>query len=208
MSSTATLSHADLATNNRRADYSIHPLFIERWSPRAYTGETIPDSVLFALFEAARWAPSGSNDQPWRFLYSKKGSATWQTFFDLLLPGNQRWAGQASALVVLVSKRTKIGRDGAPSISTSHSFDTGAAWQNLALQAHLLGWATRAIGGYDREKARIALRVPDDFALEAAVAIGRPGDKSLLSPEFQDREIPSGRHSLKELVIEGGFAAA
>ncbi|HEY5895819.1 MAG TPA: nitroreductase family protein [Chthoniobacterales bacterium] len=94
------------------------------------------------------------------------------------------------------------------SISTSHSFDTGAAWQNLALQAHLLGWGTRAIGGYDREKARIALRVPEDFALEAAVAIGRPGDKSLLSAEFQDREIPSGRQSLKELVIEGGFANA
>ena len=208
MSSAALPSAASATASARKADHAIHPLFIERWSPRAYTGETIPDSVLFAAFEAARWAPSGSNDQPWRFLYSKNGSASWQTFYDLLLPGNQRWAAKASALVVLASKKIKIGRDGAPTVSRFHSFDAGAAWQNFALQAHLLGWGTRAIGGYDREKARAALHVPADFELEAAIAVGKPGDKSLLPEDFRERETPNGRHPIKDLVFEGGFATA
>lgn len=189
----------------RKVDHAIHGLFAERWSPRAYTGEPIPDAVLFAAFEAARWAPSGGNDQPWRFLYAKRDSAAWPVFFDLLLPGNQRWADKAAALIVIVSKRIKLGRDGVPAASKSHSFDAGAAWQNFALQAHLSGWATRAIGGYDRDKARSALRVPDDYALEAAVAIGRPGDRSLLPADLQEREIPTGRHPLKDLVFAGGF---
>jgi len=192
----------------RQSEHAVAPLFIERWSPRAYTGEPIPDSVLLTLFEAARWAPSGSNDQPWRFLYAKRDSADWPIFFNLLVPVNQRWATQASALVVLVSKRVKIGRDGIPVPARSHSFDTGASWQNLALQAHLLGWGTRAIGGYNREQARIVLNVPEDYALEAAVAIGKPGDKSLLPAELQEREAPSGRHPLRELVLAGGFPAA
>jgi nitroreductase len=192
----------------RQSEYDVAPLFLDRWSPRAYTGEPIPDAVLFTLFDAARWAPSGSNDQPWRFLYAKRDSADWPKFCDLLAPVNQRWATQASVLVMLVSKRVKIGRDGVAVPARSHSFDTGAAWQNLALQAHLLGWGTRAIGGYNRDQARVVLNVPDDFALEAAVAIGKPGDKTLLSAELQEREVPSGRQPLKDLVIAGGFPAA
>lgn len=192
----------------RQAEHPVNPLFIERWSPRAYTGEEIPDAVLFTAFEAARWAPSGGNEQPWRFLYSKKGSATWQTFFDVLLPGNQTWAANASAIVFLVSKRFRVGRDGKLGPATSNSFDTGAAWQNFALQAHALGWGTRAIGGYDRDKARVALRVPEEFALEFAVAVGKPGDRSLLPPDQQAREVPNGRHPLQSLVIEGVWPAA
>jgi nitroreductase len=208
--STATLTPpaAAVTVSSRKADHAVLPLFVDRWSPRAYTGEAIPDSVLLTAFEAARWAPSGSNDQPWRFLYSKKGSASWPLFFSLLLPGNQRWADNASALVFVVSKKSKIGRDGVATVSKSHSFDAGAAWQNFALQAHALGWGTRAIGGYDREKARVALNVPDDFALEAGIAIGKPGDKARLPAELQDKEIPNGRLPLKDLLLEGGFSAA
>lgn len=191
----------------RQAAHVINPLFIERWSPRAYTGEEIPDAVLFAAFEAARWAPSGSNVQPWRFIYSKAGSESWGAFLDLLVPANRRWAEKASALVVLISKTVRIGADGVASPSRSHSFDTGAAWQNFALQAHHSGWGTRAIGGYDREKARALLNVPAEFALEAAIAIGRAGDRSLLPAELQARETPNERLPLAELVFNGGFRA-
>jgi len=191
---------------DRRPEHEIHPLFFQRWSPRAYTGEAIPDQVLNSIFEAARWAPSSSNEQPWRFIFARRGSVAWPIFFGLLNDGNRRWAEKASVLVVLVSKRSKVGRDGVTVPSKSHSFDTGAAWQNLALQAHLLGWGTRAIGGYDRDKARVALGVPEEFALEAAVAIGKPASKSTLPPDLQERDVPTGRLSTKDLVREGAFS--
>jgi nitroreductase len=192
----------------RQPHHDIHPLFFQRWSPRSYSGADIPDQVLRILFEAARWAPSSSNEQPWRFIFAKRGSVEWPVFFELLNDGNRRWAENASALVVLISKKSKIGRDGVTVVSKSHSFDTGAAWQNLALQAHLLGWGTRAIGGYDRDKARIVLGVPEDFALEAAVAIGKPAGKAALPPDLQEREVPTSRLPIAEFVWEGRFRAS
>ena len=192
----------------RRPGHRINPLFVQRWSPRAYTGEEIPDSVLFSAFEAARWAPSSINSQPWRFLYSKRHSASWDTFLHLLNPNNRLWAEKASALIVVVSKKTVIGRDGQLRESRTHSFDTGAAWQNFALQATEAGWPTHAMGGFDREKARLALKIPDDFAVEVAIAIGKQADKSVLPPELQEKEIPNSRHDLKDLILEGGFQGA
>ena len=190
----------------RQTEHDILPLFLHRWSPRAYTGEEIPDAVLFAAFEAARWAPSGSNAQPWRFLYAKRGGAKWPLFLDLLLPGNRAWAEKASALILIVSKKTGIRqRDGQIGPLPSRSFDSGAAWQNFSLQANASGWHTRGIGGYDREKARPALRVPEDYDLENFVAIGKQADRSTLSEELQQKEAPTSRLPLQELVLEGGF---
>lgn len=193
------------APSSRETDYEIHPLFIQRWSPRAFTGEEIPDAVLFSALEAARWAPSGSNAQPWRFIFSKRGSVSWPVFLDLLNPGNRLWAERASALILFVSKKT-VSRNGEVAQSKSHSFDTGAAWQNFALQALLLGWHTHGMGGFDREKARTDLKVPDDFAIEAVIAIGRQGDKSALPAELQEREFPNSRQPLKDLALEDGFS--
>jgi nitroreductase len=192
-------------SSDRKADYEIHPLFIQRWSPRAFTGEEIPDAELFSALEAARWAPSGSNAQPWRFVFSKRDSSSWPVFLDLLNPGNRRWAERASALILFVSKKT-VSRNGEVVQSKSHSFDTGAAWQNFALQALLLGWHTHGMGGFDREKARTDLKVPDDFTIEAVIAIGRQGDKSALPAELQEREFPNSRQPLKDLALEGGFS--
>jgi len=190
----------------RQAEHDILPLFINRWSPRAYTGEAIPDAVLFAAFEAARWAPSGSNAQPWRFVYAKRGVGNWPVFLDLLVPGNRAWAEKASALILIISKKTGIRqRDGLPGPLPSRSFDSGAAWQNFALQAFVSGWSTRAIGGYDREKARPALRIPDDYDLENFVAIGKQAEKEVLPEELRAKEFQSPRLPLKDLLFEGGF---
>jgi nitroreductase len=188
----------------RKAEHPIDPIFIERWSQRSFTGEPIPDNVLFGALEAARWAPSGGNSQPWRFIYSKRGSASWDTFVGFLKPGNQRWAPRASALILIVSQTTRL-REGVLIKAESHSFDAGAAWAHLALQAHKLGWATRAIGGFEKDQARTALGIPEDIRLEALIALGRPGDLSELPEDLQAKEFPSPRLSLTELAFDGRF---
>jgi nitroreductase len=192
--------------NSRTADHPIAPLFLERWSPRAFNGEAIPDQVLLTLLEAARWAPSSYNSQPWRFLYSKRGSHSWLKFLALLSARNQSWAKNAAALLIVVSKQTFVppGQQ-QPVVSRTHSFDTGAAWANLALQASLAGWHTHAMAGFDVDRARTTLNVPDDYRVEAAVAIGRLGDKSSLPEAFRALENPNGRRPLSESVLEGGF---
>jgi nitroreductase len=192
--------------NSRTADHPIAALFLERWSPRAFTGEAIADHALLTLFEAARWAPSSYNSQPWRFLYCKRESHSWPKFLALLSERNQSWAKNAAALLILVSKQTFVppGQQ-QPIVSRSHSFDTGAAWANLALQASLAGWHTHAMAGFDVDRARTVLNVPDDYRVEAAVAIGRLGDKSNLPERLRAMENPNGRRPLSETVLEGGF---
>jgi nitroreductase len=192
--------------NSRTADHPIAALFLERWSPRAFNGEAIADHALLTLFEAARWAPSCYNSQPWRFLYSKRGSDSWPKFLALLNERNQSWAKNAAALLIVVSKRTLVppGQQ-QPIVSHTHSFDAGAAWAYLALQASLAGWHTHGMVGFDVDRARTVLNVPDDYRVEAAIAIGRLGDKSSLPENLQARENPSGRRPLSEIVLEGGF---
>jgi nitroreductase len=198
-----------LAENPRRADYQIEPLFLERWSPRAFSDETISEAHLLTLIEAARWAPSGGNSQPWRFLYARRGTAHWNKFLGLLVPFNQTWANRAAALIVLVSDPAFVrpGTD-TPITLRSQSLDAGAAWAYLALQATRDGWRAHGMGGIDYERAAAELNVPAGFRVELAIAIGRPGDRSSLSEELQAREFPSGRKPVAELAFEGGFAAA
>src|SRR5665213_1532117 len=118
--------------NQRKLDHAIDPLFPTRWSKRAMSGESISKEELARLFEAARWAPSSYNNQPWRFIYSPRSSSHFQKFLDLLEDSNRIWAKEAAALIILASKKT-FDATGKP--SRTHSFDTGAAWQNFALQA-------------------------------------------------------------------------
>lgn len=160
--------------NGRTADHPINPIFLHRWSPRHFTGEPISDADLFTMFEAARWAPSSSNIQPWRFLYAKRDTPDWALFFDPLVEGNRRWVASSSALVAIVSKRTgtQKGAD-APRDNYSHSFDAGASWAYLALQASLMGWLAHAMAGVDYPRATKDLAIPDDYRLECMVAIGR-----------------------------------
>jgi nitroreductase len=189
-------------SENRHADHAIDSLFIDRWSPRAMSGEAITEADLLALFEAARWAPSSYNDQPWRILYARRDTPQWPLFFDLLVDVNKLWARNAGALLLFISKTT-LTVNGKPSIT--HSFDTGAAWENLALQGFLKGYVVHGMQGFDYERAKVALGVPDGYRVEAMAAIGKPGAKETLPEELQKREAPNARRKLEEIVCEGRF---
>ncbi len=193
--------------SDRLPDHEIDPLFTRRWSPRSFTGETLDEATLLRFLEAARWAPSGYNVQPWRFIYARANTPAWAPIFDTLAPFNQGWAQRASALVLVLS-RTVWAAPGKTELqpNSSHAFDAGAAWANLALQAELAGWHAHGIGGFDRKKARATLAVPADYELHAVVAIGRRGDKSALPEALQASEAPNDRLPLKVLAAEGRFA--
>lgn len=192
---------------SRHADHPIDPMFLQRWSPRAFTGEAIAPEDLMTMFEAARWAPSSGNSQPWRFIYARRDSADWEGFLSLLDDGNRIWAQRASALVLVVSATTQP-RPGKPEPRPlpSHSFDTGCAWGMFALQALRLGWHTHGMIGFDAPRAARELGVPDDHHVEAMIAVGRRGDRSALPERLQEREYPNGREPLSVLVHEGRFA--
>ncbi len=195
-----------MTTNPRISDHDIHPIFIQRWSPRAFSNESIDEATLFRVFEAARWAPSGNNSQPWRFIYATRESEQWPLFTELLNEKNRLWASKAAALIILVSKTTNLRKgDSQPTPLRNHSLDAGAAWANLALQAEFLGWKTHAIGGFDREKAREQLGVPAGYQVELAIALGKQGDISQLEAEFHEREKPNSRHKVNSFVAEGSF---
>jgi nitroreductase len=200
----------DLMTtaNSRSTDYPVDPMFLERWSPRAFTGAPISEYDLLTILEAARWAPSSYNSQPWRFIYARRDTGHWPRLLGLLTQSNQSWAKNASALLILVSKTTLLPRGADQEVpSWSHSLDAGAAWASLALQAARSGWAAHGMVGFDRERAVAELGVPDGHRVECAIAIGRRGDKSILSEAQQAREAPSDRLPLTQLVGEGSFRA-
>jgi len=186
----------------RKAEAEIEPMLLGRWSPRAMSGEPIQHGELLRLFEAARWAPSASNMQPWRFVYSHRDTPSWDRLFGLLNPGNREWADQAAVLVMILSKATS-DRDGSPWVT--HAFDAGAAWENLALQGTSQGLVIHGMGGFDRERARTAVGVPDDHAVLAMIAIGKPGDPAKLPDRLRKREAPSNRRPVREFVFEGVF---
>lgn len=198
-----------LATR-RVPNFPVETLFLHRWSPRAFTAEAIPESQLMTLLEAARWAPSCFNSQPWRFLYAQRDTPQWDKFVGLLTPDNQVWAKNASALVFVVSntlmKDPAGGDEWVPSYT--HSFDTGAAWAQLGLQSTLAGLRAHGIIGIDMERARVELNVPDHYRIEAAVAIGRQAALETLDDDLQKKEQPSAREPLSVIALEGGFPAA
>ena len=194
------------SANGRQSDYPIDPLFLERWSPRAFTGESIPETDLLTMIEAGRWAASSYNSQPWRFLYARRETAHWDKFFGLLVPFNQSWAAKASALVILVSNSVMRPPGSDKDVpSHSHSHDAGAAAATFALQATRMGWHVHGMVGFDMDRAFSELDVPVGYRVEAAYAVGKLGDKSQLPEAMQAREAPSQRVPLSEIAFEGGF---
>ena len=187
---------------NRKANFDIDTIFLNRWSPRSMTGEELKENEFMPLFEAARWAPSSYNAQQWRFLYAKRNTKNWGIFLELLAQGNNIWAKKAGVLVVIISRKN-FEHNEKPSIT--HIFDAGAAWENLALEGARRGLVVHGMEGFDYASAKKVLEIPDNFAVCAMVAIGRRGKKEDLPEDYQDMEQPNGRKPLNVIAIEGKF---
>ncbi|MEK6976875.1 MAG: nitroreductase family protein [Candidatus Hydrothermarchaeota archaeon] len=186
----------------RRPGYKIHPIILGRWSPRAMTGEGLSDDELMPLFEAARWAPSSYNGQPWRFIYARRDTKHWDRLYDLLAEGNKLWARKAAVLAVVVSRK-RFEHNEKP--ARTHSFDAGAAWENLALEGTRRGLVIHGMQGFDYDKARDVLGIPEAFEVEAMIAIGKRGKKEDLPKDLREIEFPSERKPISAVVFEGRF---
>lgn len=189
-------------TNGRTTEYPIDDRFLNRYSPRAMSGEPISKEELMTLFEAARWAPSAYNSQPWRFIYAMRDTPAFETLFSFLVDFNKDWCKNASVLVVTISRKN-YELNGKPSVT--HSFDTGAAWENLALQAQTMNLIAHGMNGFDYEKAKSELGIPDEYNVEMMIAIGKHGKIEDLPEPIQAGEKPNDRKPLKEIVFEGKF---
>ena len=186
----------------RKSNYPINPLILNRWSPRSMTGEALNDDDIMSLFEAARWAPSSYNNQPWRFIYAKRNTEHWDRFFNLLAEGNKNWTKNAALLVVVISRKNFEFNE-KPAIT--HQFDAGSACENLALEASSRGIVAHGMQGFDYEKAGVDLGVPHDFEVMAMIAIGKKGPIEILPPELQEKEKLTDRKPLKEIIMEGFY---
>ena len=185
--------------NNRNTDYNINDIFLKRYSPRAMSGEAISKEELMTLFEAARWAPSSRNEQPWRFLYALKGAKDFELFFSFLVEANQVWCKNAGALIIgLSNKNSSDGK-----FNSKHSLDAGSAWENFALQGANMSLVIHGMGGYIEESIINELNIPDNYQIELMIAVGKPGKVENLPEKLQEREIPSQRKDLNEIVFEG-----
>lgn len=185
----------------RTASYEIDPIYIKRWSPRSFLNKEVPEEVLHSIFEAARWAPSAANIQPWRFIIAR-AKVDRERFLTFMFDGNVAWCDKAPILVAIVSKTDSEFTKGH---NPTHAFDTGAAWGYLALEAARKGLASHAMGGFHKEKAKEVLDIPEDYTVHAIVAIGYRGEKEALSEQFYDREKPSDRNEVETFISEGTF---
>ncbi|MEM7077358.1 MAG: nitroreductase family protein [Pseudomonadota bacterium] len=181
---------------------SVDAEFLARWSPRAFEPTPLRPEELNTVLEAARWAPSCFNAQPWRFAYVHRDSLAWPDWLACLVDANRAWAQHGSALIAVIS-RSEYERNDKP--APTHSFDAGAAWMSLALQAAKLGLITHAMQGFDQSLVRNTLSVPEVYDIPALVAIGFPGQLEGLPKELRQREAPSSRKTLNEIVFENNF---
>lgn len=183
-------------------EFPIHDLFARRWSPRAFDARPVDDWTLRTLFEAARWAPSSNNEQPWRFIVAKKENGEdWNRLFECLLEGNRAWASRAPVLLLSVAS-LYFQEHGTLNRHAVH--DTGLATENLLLQATASGLVTRQMAGFDVEKARRDLQIPPKYEPIAMMAIGYPGTPDVLPDRFRERELqPRHRRPLGEWTFVG-----
>lgn len=194
-------SYEKYILKTRNPERPIHPIILNRHSPRIFSQPEVTQEELETLFEAARWAPSSSNTQPWRFIVSQKGTSGFEQQVTFLDEFNHRWAPKASYLITVISQQ--VSDDGK---ELRHaSFDTGAAWENLALQASDMDIVAHAMGGFDSEKARAALGVPDTFRVECMIAIGRRTALDDVPEEFLQGETPKGREIFQSRVFVDRF---
>lgn len=186
----------------RKSGLPIQPWIINRWSPRSMTGEELTEDELKSLFEAARWAPSSYNNQPWHFLYARRSSPSWSVFFNLMVDFNRSWVKNAGAIILALSGKN-FRRNNKP--SRTHSFDTGAAWMALALEGASRGLVVHGMEGFDYERAAKDLNIPEDYQVEALIAVGKRAPPDRLPEDLLKMETPSQRRSVDEIATEGAF---
>jgi nitroreductase len=181
----------------RKFNYDIMPEIKERWSPRAFSGKDIPEEVLMALLEAASYAPSCNNEQPWRFIIANDEGKL-ARMRGVLDPGNQEWANRAPVLIMVAAEKMflKNGSDNCWS-----RFDAGTAWGYFSLEAQRRGLIAHAMGGFSVEKATKAFNIPDRYEIITVIAVGYYGNKDHLSEYNQNRERPNTRKEIKELLL-------
>lgn len=185
--------------------YPINALIRDRWSPRAFAGRPVDEGMLHRLFEAARWAPSSFNEQPWGFIVGNKHEdpEAHAAIASCLVEGNRRWAERAPVLMMSVAKLT-LERNGKPNRHAYH--DLGQAVAMLLVQATDLELVVHQMGGFDQEMARQVLEIPEHYDPVAGIALGHPGDPESLPAELQRGEYkPRARKDFKEFVWQGRF---
>jgi nitroreductase len=188
-------------------EVDIHELFSGRWSPRAFSDKPVERAQLHQMLEAARWAPSSNNLQPWRFMVfdRQRHEAEFKRAFDTLMPGNQKWNVNVPVLVCVGA--ATLTPKGEP--AKTAAYDTGAASMSLVLEAHALGLATHQMGGFDRDAFRQAFAIPDDIQLIAMIAIGHFGDRAQLDETLREREAaPRARMPLGQSAFEAEWNKA
>lgn len=185
-------------------DHPIHELIRRRWSPRAFADREVEKEKVASLFEAARWAPSSFNGQPWHYIVATKDDpAAFARLRDCLRPQNILWAQHASVLIIAVAQLS-ISAERGPNRHAIH--DVGLANENLVLQAVAMGLATHQMGGFIPEKARETYNIPEGYEPITAIALGYPGDPEDLPPEVKAREVqPRERRPLSEFVFSGDW---
>jgi nitroreductase len=183
-------------------DFPVHDLIRHRWSPRAFSDKPVEPAVLASLFEAARWAPSSSNEQPWAYLVATKDNPEdFAKTLSVLVEFNAAWAKNAPVLALAVS-HLKFQSNGNP--NRNAFYDTGAATVLFSIEALARGLYVHQMGGFDAAKAKQVFEIPDDWEAIAAFAIGYPGHSDSLPQKLQDREVaPRTRKPLSEFVMSG-----
>ncbi len=186
----------------RKTEYQCSNVFVTRQSPRALTADGVNKEVLLRMFEAAKWAPSSYNEQPWRFIYALNGEKGWDAILSSLVEFNQGWAKSCGALIVVCASK-KFARNAKE--NKHASFDAGSAWMSLALQAQEMGLHTHAMAGFDPQKIVDSFSIPNSVEAIAVVAVGSKGPIESLPKEMQEQEIASGRKSVAEIAFEGEY---
>jgi nitroreductase len=192
-------THQSTVVNGRTADAPVDPQFLDRWSPRALSPEPLDEVTIRSLFEAARWAPSAGNEQPWIYIYATSPEDR-AHFLEILDESNRTWVKTAPMIAFLIARLT-IAKNGRP--NRLAKFDTGSSWMSLALQARKLGIFAHAMAGFDTDKAHDTLHVPrEGYEVMAAIAIGKYGNPEDLSEYNRGREKPNARKHSSEFVFQ------
>src|SRR5262250_1796900 len=188
--------------NSAPSDSPIHPLIRDRWSPRSFADKAIADEVLRSLFEAARWAPSSNNEQPWAYIVATKDDAeNFEKALGALVEFNAGWAKKAPVLAIAVAQLA-FAKNNAP--NRNAQYDVGAASLQLSIEATARGLVVHQMAGFDPETAKEAYEIPHGWEPIAAMAIGYPGDASSLPEPYQTREkAPRSRKPIREFVMSG-----